>query len=465
MTSNYDKKSDISDNKLLKGLSNKELFELSAIGKKKDYNPGEVLFKEGDQDQTLFLILQGSIKLMRVLHGQETDIEVIQEDDGLGETAFTKDSLRTVSAIVQKPSTIMIIDKIRMNMLAPEIQLCIYKNLNKRTSESFDNFIIQASKLVNQNKYLGSKIRTLAIPEIDEYSQSELIQNILENVPSLPMYTNNLVMLLQEENASTQEIVEQARLDPSLVGVILKTINSAYYSLKFKVSDVQHAITYLGFNQVYQLVIDHGVKSTMPDTTEFRELQLHSNIVSIISFELAKLCKTHKPVVLGTIGLLHDVGNSVILLLKRQHQKLSTLIDMLDYACIGSLLLKKWNVPDTVYKSIECQCFPEFFPPAEIQYEYRENVAILYIAHLCYEYLKGKEEKELLSVFLDEYIKLLNLPEIPFLQLFKNHIIPTLYKKSNSYPENVRNFLMESKIKMVEAKPTSVDNIDIGKII
>ena len=57
MTSNYDKKSDISDNKLLKGLSNKELFELSAIGKKKDYNPGEVLFKEGGQDQMLFLIL------------------------------------------------------------------------------------------------------------------------------------------------------------------------------------------------------------------------------------------------------------------------------------------------------------------------------------------------------------------------------------------------------------------------
>ena len=278
------------------------------------------------------------------------------------------------------------------------------------------------------------------------------------------MYTSNLVMLLQEENVSTHEIVEQAKLDPSLVGVILKTINSAYYSLKFKVSDVQHAITYLGFNQVYQLVIDHGIKSTMPDTTEFQELQFHSNTVSIISFELAKLCKIHKPVILGTIGLLHDIGNSVILLLKRKHQKLSTLIDMLNYACIGSLLLKKWNIPNTVFKSIEYQGFPEFFPPTEIPDEYRENVAILYIAHLCYEYLKGKEEKELLSAFLDEYMKLLNLPEMPFLQLLKDHIMPTLYKKSNSYPENVRKFLVESENKMVEAKPTSVDDINIGTI-
>ena len=100
MTFNYDKRSDISDNKLLNGLSNKELFELSTIGKKKQYNPGEILFKEGDPDQTLFLILQGSIKLTRELHGQETDIEIIREYDGLGDTAFTKDSLRTVSAIV-----------------------------------------------------------------------------------------------------------------------------------------------------------------------------------------------------------------------------------------------------------------------------------------------------------------------------------------------------------------------------
>jgi len=168
---------------------------------------------------------------------------------------------------------------------------------------------------------------------------------------------------------------------------------------------------------------------------------------------------------LGTIGLLHDVGNSVILLLKRQHQKLAMLIDLLDYACIGSLLLNKWNVPDNVYKSIEYQRFPELLPPTEVPDEYRENVAILYIAHLCYEYLKDKEEKELLSAFLDEYIKLLNLPEIPFLQLLKDHIMPNLYKKSNSYPENVRKFLMESKIKMVEAKPALVENINIGKII
>ncbi len=53
MTSNYDKESDLSDNKLLKGLSNEERLELSTIGKKKQYNPGEILFKEGGPDQTI----------------------------------------------------------------------------------------------------------------------------------------------------------------------------------------------------------------------------------------------------------------------------------------------------------------------------------------------------------------------------------------------------------------------------
>ncbi|MCP5005088.1 MAG: HDOD domain-containing protein [Planctomycetes bacterium] len=74
------------------------------------------------------------------------------------------------------------------------------------------------------------------------------------------------------------------------------------------ISDVQHAITYLGFNQVYQLVVDREAKSTMPDTPEFQELQFHSNVVSFFSFELARLCGRNKPLLHCTIGLLHDIG-------------------------------------------------------------------------------------------------------------------------------------------------------------
>jgi len=445
MALNHDKKSGISSNKLLKGLNDNELLEVCNIGINKDFKPGETLFAQGDSDPALYLILQGSIKLTQIIQGQEKDIATFQAGDGLGDTAFTKDSKRIVSAVVLQPSTLMVIDKLSVNMLPPGIQLCIYKNFNEMASKSIDSPIHRDTRLIDINKYLSSRIKNFIHSESSDYDQSELIHGILQNIPSLPMYTSNLVILLRDENISTPEVVEQVKLDPSLVGVILKTINSASYSLKFKISDVQHAITYLGFNQVYQLVVDHGVKSTMPDTPEFQELQCHSNVVSIISFELAKLCKINKPLMIGTIGLLHDIGNSVILLLKKQHKKLAMLIGLLDYARLGSLLLKKWNVPSTVFGSIEYQRFPEFFPPSEVPEDYRENVAMLHIAHLCYEHSKGKEKKELPLAFFNEYLKLLNFPEMSFTQLFNDQVMPAVYKKIDSYPENIRKFLTENR--------------------
>ncbi|MDR4506317.1 MAG: HDOD domain-containing protein [Candidatus Scalindua sp.] len=464
MISNNDEKSDISHNKLLKGLSDNEIFEVCALGKHRYYKPGDTLFKEGDSDQTVYLILQGEIKLMQTLNEKEKDIAVLQKDDGLGDTAFVKDSKRIVTAVALKSSNVMIIDQLSKDMLSPEIQLRIYNNFNQMASERIGGSIHRDTKLIDQIQYIGSRIKFFIHTHSEEYKNSGLIRDILENIQSLPVYSSNLFLLLQSDNASASEVVEQAKLDPSLVGVILKTINSAYYGLRCKISDVQHAITYLGFNQVYQLVVDHGVKSTMPDTPEFQELQCHSNVVSFFSFELARLCSKNKPLMHNTIGLLHDIGKSVILLLKKQHQKLAILIDLLDHARIGSLLLEKWNLPDIVYRSVEYQCFPEFFPPSEVPEEIREYVAVLYISHICYEYAKGSKKKELPTAFLDEYVTFLNFPEKSFLPLFKNHIMPSVYKKMNACPENVRKFLMESKGKIIA--PESVSNVcgGIGNI-
>ena len=462
MISDNDGKSDISQNKLLQGLKENEILEVCALGKNKFYNPGDTLFKEGDSDQTVYLILHGAIKLIQNLNDKEKDIAVLQKDDGLGDTAFIKNSKRIVTAVALKSSHVMVIDKLSKDMLSPGIQLRMYNNFNQLASERIGGHIHRDTKLIDQIQYLGSRIRKFIHTNSEEYKNSELIRDILENIQSLPVYSSNLILLLQSDKASASEVVEQAKLDPSLVGVILKTINSAYYGLRCKISDVQHAITYLGFNQVYQLVVDHGVKSTMPDTPEFQELQCHSNVVSFFSFELARLCNKKAPLMHGTIGLLHDIGKSVILLLKKQHQKLAILIDLLDHARIGSLLLEKWNVPATVYKSVEYQCFPEFFQPSEVSEEFREYAAVLYLSHICYEYARGNEKKELPVAFLDEYVAYLNFPEKSFMPLFKNHIMPSVYKKMSACPENVRKFLIESKTKILEAEFTLDKEVDIG---
>jgi hypothetical protein len=120
-------------------------------------------------------------------------------------------------------------------------------------------------------------------------------------------------------------------------------------------------------------------------------------------------------------------------------------IDMLVHSKVGSILLKEWKIPDLVCKSLEYQSFPELLPPGNIPEELRESVAVLYISHLCYEYLLGRKESELPTSFFPEYVGLLNRPERSISELVDKQVFPSLTQRWNALPENVRQFLKRSQ--------------------
>jgi HD-like signal output (HDOD) protein len=256
------------------------------------------------------------------------------------------------------------------------------------------------------------------------------------------MYANRLAVVILDENVSTRDVADLAKLDPSLVGVVLKTVNSAFYGFKRKISDFQHAVLLLGFNQVYQLVMDVGLRNTMPKTPEFRELQLHAMVVSFISLEIAQLCQMKRAVAVSTTGLLHDVGKSVVMLLKAKYPKMDFLIDLLDHTKLGSLLLKEWNIPDVVCQGLEYQAHPEWLPPDQIPEAHRKEVAVLYISHLVYDFLTGKKEEDLPVTFLPQYLRLLRRSESSIRQFVEKMILPILKKKQATFPEDMRSFII-----------------------
>ena len=112
-----------------------------------------------------------------------------------------------------------------------------------------------------------------------------------------------------------------ARTLERILSVLLNFLSvyfSSYYNLRNKVSDIQHGVLLLGFNQIYQIIISDGLGKIMPNTRSFREIQYHSIIVSSISYEISLLCEL-KPVTTSTISLLHDIGKSLVLLLKEKN--------------------------------------------------------------------------------------------------------------------------------------------------
>ncbi|HID28915.1 MAG TPA: HDOD domain-containing protein [Desulfobacterales bacterium] len=450
MISPHTKTSKQYDHPAFKGLTESQLVTLYNIGSVKKIKAGSVLVKEEDPDPTIYPILKGSARILKKMGDKVRQIAIVGQGDCVPQIPSLNGHRRTgFSAIALEPLTVFVLDDACLNGLPGKMRSAVYENLERLSGEQINGLIAKQMELSDRNARLTSHLADFLQAGTQEYVNSEMIQSFLKRVPRLPVFASRLAVLLLDENVSTRDVAQLAKLDPSLVGMVLKRINSAYYGFQHEISDFQHAVLLLGFNQVYQMIVDMGIRSTMPKTPAFRELQFHSMMVSFIGFEMCQLYKVGKAALVSTIGLLHDIGKSVILLLRQRNPKMTFLVDMLDHTKIGSLLLEEWNIPDVVCKSLEYQSYPALLPPETIPEEYRTNVTVLYMAHLCYEYLLGRSESELPTAFFREYGETVGCPEKSIAELVEKRLIPSMNKKHKTFPEAVQDFLTTSQENIV----------------
>jgi CRP/FNR family cyclic AMP-dependent transcriptional regulator len=64
----------------------------------KKLKAGSVIFAEGGSDKTMFLIIEGSVELFVIRHGNEIEISVLHENDFFGEIEMFRNKPRITSA-------------------------------------------------------------------------------------------------------------------------------------------------------------------------------------------------------------------------------------------------------------------------------------------------------------------------------------------------------------------------------
>ena len=422
-------------------LSEKELTDLYNLAKIRSIEPGEILIREGDTDQTAYIILEGQIKIFQTIHGEQQMIGLLAKGDWVGEISFVKQIPRTATAQAALYSKVMIIDQHTLNVLNASTQLHFYKHLNDLAADRITRSEQRISELSQQNTQLVSTIFDQHSRRLTDLHNMEMILDIVKKIPQLPVFATTLASDIMSDRIQVSDIALKIKSDPSLAGIVLKVINSSYYGLKQKISDIQHAILLLGLNKLYQLIIAEGVRQTMPRLAIFRQLHNHCMEISQIAFAFSEEKHIGKPSQMATIGLMHDLGQIVIVLLKRQNPKLGSLIDLLDPAQIGGLLLKSWQLPEIVWKSIEFQFYPEFTPPNNIPGDIQDIVAMLYITHLSHENLRGIDKNKLSTTFLSEYKKLLNLETYSLEDISHKIILPGLKKRMETLPVSLRTLI------------------------
>ncbi|MDI6789477.1 MAG: HDOD domain-containing protein [Thermodesulfobacteriota bacterium] len=201
----------------------------------------------------------------------------------------------------------------------------------------------------------------------------KLISEQIEQLPPFPMVVNHILSMIEDPNATLADLSRVILNDPSLTGMILKAINSAYYGFNSKISTVSHAVSLLGFNEVKNLALSLPINDALfAKTRSFglgqADLWVHSVGVGICGRMIGEKVRYPVPEEAFVAGLLHDIGKNLLndvfperfdQALHRAEEQQRALVDIeqelltISHATIGSWLAQHWKLPDTLTTAIQ----------------------------------------------------------------------------------------------------------------
>jgi HD-like signal output (HDOD) protein len=259
----------------------------------------------------------------------------------------------------------------------------------------------------------------------------------IKTLPSLPSLYAELLAEINSSNPSITRITEIITRDVTMIARVLQFVNSAFFSLPKKVTEVKRAVALLGINTIKALALYTQVFSSYK-TLEHRGLSLgtlweHSQEVGILAGKLINYMWPDKKLEESAIiiGVLHDLGKIPLLELPEYYTQLKLLQEKrgcssvegeyclinTSHAEVGAYLLGLWGLPDSIIEPIAFHHYPSRIGDQEF--------SILSAVHIAEGLLDGRNESS--SQLLDatgienldrQYI--VDLKLIPYISEWKN---------------------------------------------
>jgi HD-like signal output (HDOD) protein len=131
----------------------------------------------------------------------------------------------------------------------------------------------------------------------------------VKDLPTLPGVLQEVAILVENPNSSTDQISKAISKDQVLSAKVLKMVNSPIYGFPGRIGSIQHALVLLGFNVVKGIIISTSVFDVMNEN--MRGLWEHSLGCALASSAIARAIGCKDPEEYAVAGLLHDIGKVV----------------------------------------------------------------------------------------------------------------------------------------------------------
>ncbi|MCW2960838.1 MAG: metal dependent phosphohydrolase [Thermoleophilia bacterium] len=213
-------------------------------------------------------------------------------------------------------------------------------------------------------------------------SMHPTVAQLVDEVRDLPMSMSEtlpaVINACDNADTSVNDLTALISADQSLVAMLLKLANSAYYGYARRIETLPEAIVLLGFSTIKSLAITATTMNLLfqsdDELSEVRhEIWSHSLGVGVAARALARKRGNIHPEKAFVAGLLHDLG-MIILSVYRKEAFLKVLAHAqdrnLDYeaaelevlgfshAELGAQVAEAWSFPATHCEAIRCHHEP-----------------------------------------------------------------------------------------------------------
>jgi diguanylate cyclase (GGDEF)-like protein len=213
--------------------------------------------------------------------------------------------------------------------------------------------------------------------------------------PSPPGIVLRLLESIRKDDFSFTEIAGIIKSDPALTTRVLTMVNSSFYSLPAKVSNIERALAIMGVNVVKNIALSFmlvsNLKSDNEDSFDFSYFWRRA-ITAAVCAELLASRFNERDDDTFVIALLQDIG--VFAIYSGSQKKYSNLLEEkktgnlrlevleeqafgFNHQDIGSELLRIWGLPENVYMPIRYHHMH-----GEAPEEYRRLAIILFLSDM-----------------------------------------------------------------------------------
>ena len=216
----------------------------------------------------------------------------------------------------------------------------------------------------------------------------------VRNLPAMPRVYARLQRMLTDNSVSVRDVAAVITEDAAIAAKVLQLVNSAFFRLARRITNLELAVSHLGFAAIRNLVLSAELFSRWPahegtSALNIEKLQSHVHLVAAAARALA----AHTPAADDALlaGLLHDIGywilanecqselaGSLQLASTRRIPLHEAEIQVIgaSHAQIGAYLLGIWGLPYPIIEAVALHHTPESVTQSEF-----DALAVLAVAH------------------------------------------------------------------------------------